>query len=123
MGVREKGGIVWPFNAKTQKQHCIAVYPLHKGDVEKINQTVANLLPVLPWIMVGLLALLCAIALFLIAHKFTDTWRLFYSKQKLINELLKSAGNVEKEEGDNNMEPKEKVLTIGEIDEQAAESE
>jgi len=119
----EKEGIVWPFDAKTQRQHYFAVYPLPEGDMEKIDQTVANLLPVLPWIMVGLLALLCAVALFLIVHKFSDTWRLFYSKQKLINELVESLGNGEKEEGENDIEPEEKVLTIGEIDEQAAESE
>ena len=71
--------------------------------------------------MVGLLAVLCVIALFLITNKFTDTWRLFYSKQKLINQLMESLEDGENEEGETKPDSTEKVLTIGDIDNQPVE--
>ena len=91
--------------------------------MDRLNKIVSILLPLLPWLLVGLLVVLCVIVLILIAKKFIDTWRLFYSKQELVNELVATMEeNAESEESEDAEEPEEKVLTIGDIEKLNEES-
>jgi len=80
--------------------------------MDQLNRIISIILPLLPIFIAGLLALMCLIVLVLIVKKFIETWRLFYSKQRLFNKLfgaLVDTDGAEAVEGDEDIISEETV--------------